>query len=345
VRVAALVLAAFVAACGVGGRGAAARDSSAPSAPVEVWPVNAGRAGLRVNVRWLLSPNRRAILVVHDPVSVEADPIPDGFLYANEGSGTAVQVDGVWDVAPSPDWTRLAFGRAYVLNARERDTMPAEEWRRVEAQLPEDVADRRPDRLRRELEAHAFPASGMALMLGLGLTQVLFLDRLGPGRTVAPTGPTHSLYGWRVRWTPSGDTLGVGTAPRTGSDDDPPGRWVLVRPRLWAAYRDSLGTTADTSRFARLAWTEGPTMDFGSPVEVGGRYELPVEGGRIEARGGVIHLTTRGRGGRSVERIVGPGMPLAATATGMFIAALVARPDAKRHEMRGQLVVYHIAPR
>jgi hypothetical protein len=304
--------------------------------------VNADRPGLYVQVRWLLSPDRRAIIVVHDPVSVEADPIPDGFLYADEISGTVVQIDGVWDVAPSPDWSRLAYGRAYLLRAGERDTMPAEEWRRVEAALPEDVTSRDAARLRRELEAHAFPASGMTLMLGLGLTQVLFLDQFGRGRAATPTGPTHSLYGWRVRWTARGDMLGVGTAPRRGSDDDPPTRWLLVRPRRWASYRDSLGATTDSGRFARVVWTSGPTMEFGRSIDIGGRYELPIEGGRVEARDGIIRRTTRGRGIPEDARIVGPGIPLAATASGTFIAALVPQSDAKPEQMRAQLVVYQI---
>jgi hypothetical protein len=326
-------------------RAPALPESGAAARRIEAWPVNADRPGLYVHVRWLVSPDRRAIIVVHDPVSVEADPIPDGFLYADETRGTIVPVDGVWDVAPSPDWTRLAYGRAYVLRAGERDTMPAEEWRRLEAELPDDVASGHPGRLRQELATHAFPASGMTLMLGLGLTQVIFLEQFGPGRAPAPTGPTHSLYGWRVRWTARGDTLGVGTAPRTGSDDDPPARWLLVRPRRWASYRDSLGATTDSSRFARLAWITGPTMEFGRSIEVGGRHELPIEGGLIEGRDGTIRRTTRGPGARPDTQVVGPGIPLVATATGTFIAALVPRANAKPHEMRGRLVVYHVPRR
>src|SRR3712207_1523003 len=101
----------------------------------------------------------------------------------------------------------------------------------------------------------------MSVMLGLGLTQVLFLDRFGAGRAVAPTGPTHSLNGWRVRWTRAGDTLGAGAGPRAVQDDAPPAHWTLVRPRLWAVFTDTLGGTTDTTRFARVGWAEGPTME------------------------------------------------------------------------------------
>lgn len=323
------------------GAGAAA----IPAASVETLLVNRGTQGLRSTIRWVLSPDKRAMVVVEDAVSIEADPLPDGFLYASEATGAVVQLDSVWDVAPAPDWTRLAFGRAYVLHARERDTMPAEEWRRIEAQLPEDVVDRDAPRLRRALEAHAFPVSGMTLMLGLGVTQVIWLDSLGPGRVRSPGGPTHTLHGWRVRWTPTGDTLGAGAAPRMVQDDAAPGHWVLVRPRRWATYSDTLGVTADSSRFAPVGWIAGPTIELASPVDLTQRRELTIDGGRVESRDGVIRVTKRGATGVPEVRVVGPGLMLTATASGRFIAALVPRPEAKEHGMRAYPVVYHISSR
>jgi hypothetical protein len=345
---------AAVAACAGGGR-AAGGDSAVASAAlsegvsvsarvpgIEVWPVNRGVQGMRATVRWMLSPDRRDLLVVEDPVSVEAEALPDGFLYASERTGEVLQLDSVWDVAPSPDWTRLAFGKAYVLRAGERDSMPAEEWRRLEGAMPEDVGARDSRTLRRQLEAHTFPASGMSLMLGLGLAQVVWVDSLRPRHHL---GPTHSLHGWRVRWTPSGDTLAVGAAPRTVQDDAAPSRWVLARPRMWAIYTDTLGGTTDSSRFARVVWTEGPTIERGSAVDASGSRELVIEGGIIDTRNGSIRLTRRGLDGRTAVRVVGPGVPLAATRTGRFIAALVPRADAREHEMRAHPVVYHVPPR
>jgi hypothetical protein len=298
---------------------------------------------MRSTVRWVLSADRRAIVVVEDPVSVEAEALPDGFLYASEATGTVVQLDDVWDVAPSPDWTRLAFGRAFVLRAGERDTVPPEEWRRLEAWLPEDVAERDTGMLRRRLEAHTFPASGMSLMVGLGLTQVIWVDSLGPGRMPAPTGATHSLHGWRVRWTPAGDTVGAGAAPRMVQDDAPPARWILVRPRRWAVYADTLGATTDSSRFARVAWIAGPTIELASPVDLSARRELSIDGGTVESRDGSIRVTRRGPDGRDETHLVGPGLALAATASGRFIAALVPRAGAKEHAMGAYPVVYQIS--
>jgi hypothetical protein len=347
------VLAAL--ACGAGGgRGPEAGGSSAAAvspgaglpaaaqvAGVEVWPVNRATQGMRATVRWILSADRRDILVVEDPVSVEAEALPDGFLYASERTGEVLQLDNVWDVAPSPDWTRLAFGRAYVLRAGERDSMPAEEWRRLEGAIPEDVGARDSKTLRRQLEAHAFPTSGMALMLGVGLAQVAWVDTL---RSRHHLGSTHSLHGWRVRWTPSGDTLAVGAEPQAVQDDAAPSRWVLVRPRMWAIHTDTLGGTSDSSDFARVVWTEGPTIELASPVDLSGRREIAVDGGTVNVRDGIIRRITRGPDGRPTVRDVGPGLPLAATATGRFIAALVPRTDAKEHEMRAYPVVYHLLP-
>lgn len=347
-------LALAVACSAGGGRGpeggdsapARAGESSAPrGVSVETLVVNRGTQGMRSTIRWVLSPDRRAIVVVEDPVSVEGEALPDGFLYASEATRGVVQLDNVWDVAPSPDWTRLAFGRAFLLRAGERDTVPAEEWRRLEAQLPEDVAARETAILRRQLETHTFAASGMSLVLGLGLTQVIWVDSLSAGRVAAPAGPTHTLHGWRVRWTPSGDTLGAGAAPRMVQDDAPPAAWVLVRPRRWALFTDTLDAVADSARFARVGWIVGPTIELASPVDLGARREIAVDGGTVESRDGSIRLTKRGPTARPEVYVVGPGMALAATASARFIAALVPRTGAKEHDMRAYPVVYQVSPR
>jgi len=322
---------------------AASRPVAAP-ARVEAIPVNNGTHGMRATVRWLLSPDRRAMIVVEDAVSVEADALPDGFLYASEATGAVVQIDNVWDVAPSPDWTRLAFGRAFILRAGERDTVPASEWQRVEAQLPEDVAMRESRSLRRALGAHAFPVSGMSVMLGLGLAQVMWVDTLTAGRVRVPRAPTHSLNGWRVRWTRGGDTRGGGAAPRAVQDDAPPSHWTLVRPRPWALFSDTLGATRDSTAFAPVAWIEGPTMELGTALEPAAGQPIPVDGGTIDGRDGTIRLTTRGPDGRPRVRVVGPGIPLAATRAGRFIAAVVPRPGGAPGDMQAQTVVYQIVP-
>lgn len=143
----------------------------------------------------------------------------------------------------------------------------------------------------------------------------------------------------------SGDTLAVGVAPRAVQDDAPPAGWVLVRPRRFAVYTDRLGATTDSTRFARVAWLQGPTIEMGSPIDVSSGRALSVEGGTIDARGGWIRLTRRSAAGQTDVRDVGPGIPLAATANGRFILALVPRANAREHEMRAQPVMYHISAR
>jgi hypothetical protein len=320
------------------------RTASSQVAGVEAIPVNRGTHGMRATVRWVLSPDRRSIVVVEDPVSVEADALPDGFLYGSEATGAIVQMDSVWDVAPSPDWTRIAYGRAFVARAGEGDTVPETEWVRLEARLPEDVAMRDSRSLRRVLQAHAFPASGMVAMLGLGLAQVIWLDKLGAGRNPTATGPTHSLNGWRVRWTRGGDTLAVGAAPRAVQDDAPPTRWTLVRPRLWAVFSDTLGGTTDSSSFAPVGWVVGPTMVLGTrPDRTAGR-PIAIDRGTIEWRDGTIRITRRGVDGRQHARVVGPGFPLAATASGRFIVAIVPHVGGPPSGMQAQTIVYHVPP-
>src|SRR5688500_20186243 len=82
---------------------------------VTVTPVNKGTHGMRERISWLFSPDRKAVLVVADPISVEADALPNAFFFGDETRAFQVQVDSVWDVAVSPDWKWLGFGKAYTL--------------------------------------------------------------------------------------------------------------------------------------------------------------------------------------------------------------------------------------
>ncbi|HET7458056.1 MAG TPA: hypothetical protein VFJ74_10400, partial [Gemmatimonadaceae bacterium] len=66
-------------------------DGTAP-AGVTALAVNRGTHGMAARVRWKLSPDRCAVLVVEDPAGVENDPIPNGFLFAAEREGRAFVV-------------------------------------------------------------------------------------------------------------------------------------------------------------------------------------------------------------------------------------------------------------
>jgi len=82
---------------------------------VTVTPVNRGTHGMAERVLWTFSPDRKAVLVVADPGGVENEPVPNGFFFGDEARGFQTQMDSVWDVAPSPDWKWIGFGRAYTV--------------------------------------------------------------------------------------------------------------------------------------------------------------------------------------------------------------------------------------
>jgi hypothetical protein len=110
-------------------------------------------------------------------------------------------------------------------------------------------------------------------------------------------------------------------------------------------YTDTLGSTTDSTRFARVQWVEGPTIELGSQADLSASRALSIEGGTVDARDGAIRLTRRDSAGRPDVRVIGPGMPLAATANGRFVVALVPRANAREHEMSAQTVVYHVPAR
>lgn len=295
-------------------------------------PVNNGTHGMAAMVRWAHSPDRRVMLVVEDPAAVEAEPIPNGFVLATETGAVAIQRDSVWDVSPSGDWSRIAYGRSAGAFAREGDELTAAQWRAMAQRigLPEDV-------VRRE----AFPISGMNYASGVARAAVLAIPD-APGAT--PEARDLPLAaGWRVRWLRSGDGLAIGTAPQRVQDDQPPSSWIVVDPRT-GAVRDTLPVSSGApnepdSRFAEIVWTDGPTLDISIPIDTASERAIPVDGGRIVSRGGWIR---RERASGGAMRIVGPGTVLAATRGGRYVAALAPAPDAKEYEGKVQLVVYEV---
>lgn len=331
-----------------GPRAAAAGSDSAPPAaagePCGAWsaagadtgvgvvPVNRGSHGMAARVRWTASPERCALLVVEDPSAVEGEPVPNGFVLASERGPLLTQRDSVWDVAPSPDWSRVVYGRAYTLLGRERDSIPPAEWKALARRvgLPVEV-----------VRGGAFPSSAMAL--AYGVSRPVIVDA-APG---APSGDSAeralpTAGGWRVGWTRDGGAVVLGDAPRGARDDAPPTRWRVVDAGTAAARSASeraRSLDADVER-ASVAWREGPTLDVSVAVDTRRGAPIAVDGGSVESRDGVITLFSA-RGGR----VVGPGVALAATRSGRFIAALV--PDSARRDFDPpvKLVVYRVGRR
>lgn len=288
-----------------------------------VMVVSHGPHGMAATTRWALAGDRRALLVVEDPTAVEAEPVTDGFVFADEGTGAVVQRDSVWDVAPSPDWRRIAIGVAYVLQGRERPEPTASEW---------SALARRTGLSGDSVRKGAFAASGMSTAYGLAQPAVYDLS-------VAPVNGARAAVmlpmagGWRIGWTAAGDALLVGTNPRRAGDDEPSAGWMAVDLR-------GKPVAASTEAPAPVAWTTGPTIDISVPVDFVSAHTIAAGGRSIESAGGWISAR-EGNG----TRIVGPGTALVATATGRFVAALVPNAPAKGNAppvQPARLVVYDL---
>jgi hypothetical protein len=297
-----------------------APDSTRPepggTVAVVVHRVNNGTSGMASRLRWIHSPDRRAILVMEDPTAVEAEPVANGVLYASEEGPTTLQRDTVWDAAPSPDWRWLAYGRAHLLRVAERDSATPAEWRAFAARaVPATLRGPTDSATIAAVRAHAFPASGMAIAWGLGVAYVVPLNRAGADRPLR-------LDGWRVRWTRGPDTIAVGAAPTVVQDYSPPSRWRLVRVTDGAL----LATIMDSSRLPPVAWVEGPTLDISVAIDRNAPAII-IGDRRLETVDGLIHLVTP-----AGRQPLAEGVALAATATGRFVVAVVPRPAPRRSE-------------
>lgn len=280
-------------------------DSLRPTRMVRVHP---GQHGMAAIVRWLRSPDGSAIIAVEDWSSTENEPFFDGAVLASEHTMRMVRVDSVWDAAPSPDWNRLAYGRATRILAGEAERLPEDSIAAAARRFGVSVDAAR---------AAQFPASGM--MGAAGFARLGVVD--------AATGAKREfdvLAGWRVRWSQDGMRLYAGRGPTRSDDDAPPAGWLAVDPRSGTP----LGS-ADPAA-AEPPWIIGPTVDI-SVLPDTTRVAIPVEGGTVEGLGGMIYL--RGRE-------IGQGFVLAATRRGCFIVALAYDLDAGQYDPKHRLVVY-----
>lgn len=251
-------------------------------------------------VRWVYSPDSSSLLAIEDWVSIEAEAFFDGFMLASERTGTWVREDSVWDVAPSPDWTRVAYGLATRIMGGEGDSVPAESLAVVANRLGVSLS---------EVRASVFPASGMAPALGLarlGVADIAY----GQKRTLPV------LAGWNVRWNRSGSRVFAGLGPLMVNDDAESRAWVSVTPERG----DSSVSHTGPIDSAPVRWNTGPILDISVEPDTAG--VLIVTAGRtISSEGGLLMID-------SVS--VGPGYALAATRRGCYVLALV--PDSTAEE-------------
>jgi hypothetical protein len=291
--------------------------------------VNAATHGMTARVRWMLSPDSSALLVVEDPAGVENEAVPNGVLFATERTGRVWRMDSVWSVAPSPDWRQLALGRGVVLGGGREQRVAPERWRGAAVRLRALAGDH-PALDADSLRAHAYPVSGMAVVEGAAATFVA--DVAADAQT--PSLRFVALDGWTVRWSCDGADLLVGDRPLRVQDDAPSAGERRVS--LYGAVAGN-ASAADSAR-----WTSGPTLDVSVPVSLSDSTSLVVRGRTIEGRAGRIVVREQSPAGRDALHDVGPGVPLAATRGGHFILAVARRPNARPHESPDQAVVYRV---
>ena len=303
----------------------AVRASTPPFARVplvSVTTVNRGTHGMAASSRWAYSPDGCALIVVEDPVSVEADALPNAFVYAHDGTGTLIQPPSVWDVAPSSDWKRLAYSLAFTESAREQDSLGAAQWEAF-AQRAGWPAD--------SVRRGAFQTSGMAYVYGIARPVVQHVD------SAAVPKPLPMLGGWRVGWR--GDRLAVGLNPRMTNDDAPASGWLLVdAQRALVMGRADSGATMDA-----VSWEDGPTLDISISVEPPPSPRRPT-GARgeptVRTRDGWIELRADANTDRWIRVL--PGVALATTRAGRSVVALVPWPEAREYDHKWQLALVRI---
>jgi len=280
-----------------------------------------------VRLRWATSPDRAALLVVEDVRREGGVPTPDGFVYVADAGGVVVQRDSVWDVTLSPDWRRLAYGRAYVISAEGRDSLSVSGWASAAARTTLQMP---------LLRQGAFRVSEEPAVWGVAqpVVESTHPDSLRDQSLVRMVSTQVPIVGgWRVRWTRDGRRLAVGIAPPRPTEGGGVARWMGVDPKTGLLEGDlGAGSLHD------LSWTEGPTVTV--ETRLGGGRPVEIAGGRVEGRDGWVVVRGAATNGRTV--VVGPGVPLAATRSGQFVVALTPVVGAREGRPTVQPLVYRV---
>src|SRR5687767_10206908 len=331
-------IAALLAACvETAPRGDGREDAGLPRAAPVVTSVrvNQGTYGMASRVKWMFSPDTSALIAMVDPVGVEAEAVPNGFFYGSESRNFQARMDSVWVVAPSADWGTIAFSRAYVMNPREQDSIPAS--------MIQDVA-RRPGLDSATVRTGSFASSGMSMARAIAQPGTIAVP--ADARSLrASDEATPKMYpialGWRVRWTPEG-LIALGNSPAMVQDDAPSATWGSLDPKTGTFH----GTLPANARLIVPRWIEGPVLDISISVDMQSAPPIRVGGnGRtfsIETARGVITAREITAGADSSARTfpIGSGKALAATRGGRFILALAPRAKVEQHEVPVEAVVY-----
>jgi hypothetical protein len=244
-------------------------------------------------------------------------------------------MDSVWDVAVSPDWKWIGFGRAYaIVDGSGTGT----------DQLIE--ASRRTSIDTATLRAASFASSGMSMSRAAAQAGVIHVPD-DPRAVAAGDSAAPKLFpiarGWRVRWTADGSTLALGNSPSRALDNEPSETWSALDPTTGALH----GTLPSSAKLAETQFTEGPTLDRSLPVDMTQSPPIQVRRGTqtytIQTVRGVITITDPpGLGSTGAQHVVGAGIALAATADGRYIVALAPRSGADTNGVSVQPVVYMV---
>lgn len=337
-KIAAALLISAVAACSPGSSGdkAAADTVKTGAQVVTATRVNGGTHGMAARTHWLLSPDSSSVIVVSDPAGVEAEPVPNGFFFGSETSNFQTQVDSVWDVAVSPDWKTIAFGKAYGVRGSEQDTSaPATAWRDLAERTGLDSAT---------VRSASFASSGMSYARAIsqaGIVRVPPDARQAGAADSARPKMFPIPRGWRVRWTSDGSIVALGNNPARAQDDEMSETWIALDPRTGTTHT----SLPANPQLIQPKWVQGPTLDISIPLDMTKASPLFVKrDGRnytIESVRGVITLRESGVTGGGIA--IGPGIALAATRTGRFIVAISPRLTPAANELPIEPIVYSVS--
>lgn len=313
-------------------------DTTRLAPVVTVTPVNRGSHGMTERLLWAFSPDRKSVLVVADPVGVEAEPVANAFFFGDEARAFQVQMDSVWDVQPSPDWEWIGFGRAYsVVRGEGTGTdLIAEVARRTSI---DSVT----------LRAGSFASSGMSMARAVAQPGVIHVPA-NPREQGAADSAAPRLFpiarGWRVRWTTDGTTLALGNNPARAQDNEPSQTWAALDPRTGQLH----GSLPSSAKLAEVNFIVAHTLDGSVPIALNEAPPIQIRRGDqtywIGTTRGVIAITDPPLAGRKgstgPQRIVGGGVALAATAGGRYIIALAPKAKPDPNGMAIEPVVYTV---
>ncbi len=291
---------------------------------------------MSAHVRWALSPDSSAVIAIVDPAGVENEALPNAFFFGSESRNFQTRMDSVWDAAPSPDWSVIAFSRAYVLSAAGADSIPSAMWQDLSRRTGIDTAT---------LRTGSFPTSGMTSSRGVaqpGLIQIPADPRAAGAADAATPRMYPVALGWHVRWIPDGATVALGNSPSKGQDIEASKTWAALDPKSGAFH----GTLPAEARLIVARWVDGPVLDTSAPVDMQGAPPIHIRSGTrlisIESANGVITGRELGSAADSTARTytIGSGKALAATKGGRYIIALAPRAKAVANEIPVEAVVY-----